>query len=132
NKKATRCARLFCWLPTSDYRRASRNERSFPMTLGGSFMIRRSRIAILISFQLLGLWPVSASALNGNEWKQINEGQRGSYIMGVVDTWANVVELVKLRKDHRATAAEQLIMNNVECAQKKMTYNQIFAIVDKY
>ena len=87
--------------------------------------------AALIGFYILVVLIADATAMDGNGWKQLPPGAQQSYIMGVVDTWGNVAELVKAL-NRQPMGVEKIFIDHVACAQEKMTYAQMIAIVDKF
>ena len=51
--------------------------------------------------------------------------------MGVVDTWGNIVQMYQVTKEVPNIATDSFVRLN-NCMAKGMTYNQIFAIVEKF
>lgn len=88
-------------------------------------------LPVVASFSLL-LACLNASALSGNEWKQLSVFQRNAYIWGVADAWQNLAQMEKSAKDQPQRSSAVLFTNVAGCVSKGMTYGQISAIVEKY
>jgi len=81
------------------------------------------------------LFAAEAKAITGNEWKGFSQEVQQAYIVGVIDTWSDVVGKAALTKKMgrgEASLNELIFTKLHECVGGKMPYNQVIAIVQKY
>jgi len=90
----------------------------------------RKATAFLIS--LCSLFAIDARAMNGNDWKKLSQGQQQGYIVGVVDTWMNIDQLLSYNPKERTGAVATGFTTLAKCVTQGMTYGQMTAIVQKY
>jgi hypothetical protein len=95
-----------------------------------TFSMRGAK-TIVIAFCIAILCSESADAIDGNSWKRLGRGEQYAYIMGVLDTWGNVAQLINVTNPKTTGPTERMFMKHVECADK-MEYAQLVAIVDKF
>jgi hypothetical protein len=82
--------------------------------------VKGSAIAIL--FLGAVAWPMDAWSISGTGWTQMAEGQRGAYIVGVVDGWFSV-------KDGLPAAYREV----TQCLERQqLSYERMIATVEAY
>ena len=88
----------------------------------------------LLLLLALPLWPVSAAAMTGNEWRDLPVAARTSYVTGVVDNLVDFGAAVRsLVPAEKRTASEKMLVSFEECiAKTPRPPSQLVAIVDKY
>jgi hypothetical protein len=73
-----------------------------------------------------------ATAITGNQWRQLALAAQQNYVFGVIDAWNHLGEFNKPAYNPTADVAD-IFLEQVKCASNTgMTYAQIFAIVQKY
>ena len=90
----------------------------------------RAMSAFLITVSLL--FVADATAITGNQWRQLALAAKQNYVFGVIDAWNHLGEFNKPAYNPTADVAD-IFLEQVKCASNTgMTYAQIFAIVQKY
>ena len=95
------------------------------------FLMRTPKI-LLLGFYMIILGSADVSALTGNDWNRLTQGEQHSYVMGVVDVWVNIAALSSELKNYRPGTIESLYISHIECSQKKMPYIQMIEIVNEF
>jgi hypothetical protein len=89
-------------------------------------------------FTVVTLFPASAIAVSGNEWRALDEGQKSAYVIGIIDGWgslrnANKVVGEKYPEFISKSVSETIHLRLVKCMDdRNMLYGQAIAIVTKY
>jgi Ssp1 endopeptidase immunity protein Rap1a len=83
---------------------------------------------------LAPLWPSSAAAVTGNDWRALPAAARASYVTGVVDNLVDFGAAVRsLVPAEKRTASEKMIVSFEDCiAKTPRPPSQLVAIVEKY
>jgi len=91
-------------------------------------MVRKVK-AFLVTLCLL--FAAEATAISGNEWKQLSQTARVYYVMGVLDGWDNLGNLISRTNPNQQLSVVTNHAKLVNCVAG-MTHSQIAAIVQKY
>ena len=88
----------------------------------------------LLLLLALPLWPAPATAMTGNEWRDLPVAARSSYVTGVVDNLVDFGAAVRsLVPAEKRTASEKMLVSFEECiVRTPRPPSQLVAIVDKY
>jgi len=92
-------------------------------------------VALVLFCGLLApLWPSSAAAVTGNDWRALPEAARASYVTGVVDNLVDFGAAVRsLVPAEKRTASEKMLVSFEDCiAKTPRPPSQLVAIVEKY
>jgi len=78
--------------------------------------------------------PLITEALTGNEVRKLPENSRAFYVGAVVDTWIMLRDLHQNKPSlSQPSPADTALINLAGCAlERRMTYDQGLAIVEKY
>ena len=71
-------------------------------------------------------------AITGNEWKRLLETAQQVYVIGVVDTWNNLAQIIEATEKPSRSEVLGFFTDVTRCLRKRITYGQITAIVQKY
>lgn len=89
-------------------------------------------VKALITFALVTLYPGSAwPMVSGNDWLALDEGVRVIYVAGVIEAWLHLWGVTKIPPPEQPTRTTGILSTFGECTNK-MTYKQIYAIVEKW
>jgi hypothetical protein len=80
------------------------------------------------------LFPVNATAITGNEWRQLSQTAQQYYIIGILDGWDNFGTITLLAEQQSPVGigfTKQIVTKHIECTIG-MTYPQINVIIQKY
>jgi hypothetical protein len=91
--------------------------------------MRAATIGILLG--IAAVIPGRTNALNGNQWRTLDESGRKGYVSGVVDTWRDVHQTQKQYEDTDKRYTQVYLQAN-DCVTSELTYNQLHAIVEKW
>lgn len=91
----------------------------------------------LTAIVIIALFSGNALGFSAGEWKNLTEQNKFSYVVGVVEAWANLkaaVEFTKQQSRQRGMSpAESIFVELVTCMDNRsMTNQQIYDVVDKY
>ena len=96
----------------------------------------RWQCAALVLFcgLLVPLWPSSAAAVTGNDWRDLPASARATYVSGVVDNLVDFGAAVRsLVPAEKRTASEKMLVSFEDCiAKTPRPPSQLVAIVEKY
>jgi hypothetical protein len=95
---------------------------------------RLRRLCFAVLLLLAPLWPSSAAAMTGNDWRALPISARTSYVTGVVDNFTDVATAIKtLVPAEKRTASEKMLVAFQDCmARTARPPRQLTAVVDKY
>jgi hypothetical protein len=97
--------------------------------------IRWQCVALVFLCGLLApLWPSSAAAVTGNDWRALPASARATYVSGVVDNLVDFGAAVRsLVPAEKRTASEKMLVSFEDCiAKTPRPPSQLVAIVEKY
>lgn len=91
----------------------------------------RARVLGLLTIvvMLLAAPAVARAQMNVNQYRELSEGERAHYIVGVIDGWRHAVDVLKRLKESESTV--KFFGRVVECTGP-MTRRQVLDIVDGY
>ena len=92
------------------------------------------KMAIVVAFLSACLaLPPASHAMTGNDLRKQSPSVRAFYVGAVVDTWITLRWLFHSIQDLKPSAADSALIDLAICAnQRRMTYEQTAAVVDKY
>ena len=91
--------------------------------------MRAATIAILVG--IAAVIPGRSYALDGNQWRTLDESGQKGYVSGVVDTWRDVHQTQKQYEDTDKRYTQVYLHAN-DCVTSELTYNHLHAIVEKW
>lgn len=95
-------------------------------------MVKTTAMPMVLASLFMLFVPLDASALSGNEWKQLAPSSRIGYIWGVADAWQNLATILKSAKEGPQHSSTAPFTDLAVCIGKGMTYEQVSTIVEKY
>lgn len=84
---------------------------------------------LTIAVMLLAAPSVSRAQMSVNQYRGLSDGERAFYVVGLIDGWRHVVEVLKGRKESETTVS--FFGKIVDCTGP-MTRRQVLDIVDQY